>query len=114
MHQPMLSTGGAGRIPVRFRRSFTMRGPVVAPTVVMVSTGPWHDWHFTPARTCGLCGKYVNSGTLNTRTHGTGSPLPAYSASFLISGLSAAVILWHPMQRVTDGSPAYSERRASA
>jgi len=37
----------------------------------------------------------------------------AYSASFLISGRSAAVILWHPMHRSTDGMPAYSERRAS-
>src|SRR5438105_11170903 len=63
---------------------------------------------------CGLCGKCVNSGTLNTRTHGTGSLFAAYSASFLISGRSAAVILWQPMQRVTDGRPAYSERRASA
>ena len=48
------------------------------------------------------------------RAHGMGSLLAAYSASFLISGRSAAVILWQPMQRVTDGRPAYSERRASA
>src|SRR5688572_25904565 len=32
-----------------------------------------------------------------------------------ISGLSwAPMILWQPMQRSTEGSPAYSERRASA
>src|SRR5581483_1722803 len=47
-------------------------------------------------------------------THGIGSPLAPYWASFWISGRSAAVILWHPRQRCTDGSPAYSERRASA
>src|SRR6185436_395499 len=63
---------------------------------------------------CALCGNYVNSGSLYTRAHGIGSRLAAYSASFLISGLSAAVILWHPMHRSTDGRPAYSLRRASA
>src|SRR5213593_3749038 len=60
-----------------------------------------------------LCGKYVNSGSLFTRTHGIGSFFAWYSAIFLTSGLSAPAILWQPMQRATDGRPAYSERRAS-
>src|SRR5438093_6993006 len=62
---------------------------------------------------CALWGKYVNSGSLLTRTHGIGFLSAWYAASFLISGLSAAAILWQPMQRATDGRPAYSERRAS-
>ena len=113
MHQPMVSGGGAGLSPARFRRSFMSVGPGAAPNVVIFSTAPWHVWHFTLARRCALCGKYVNSGSLLTRTHGIGSPFARYSASFLISGRSAAVILWQPRQRLTDGSPAYSERRAS-
>ena len=56
----------------------------------------------------------VNSGTLKTRVQGIGCFFAQYSASFLISGRSAAVIWWHPMQRATEGRPAYSERRASA
>src|ERR1700756_2685974 len=49
------------------------------------------------------------------RTHGIGSFRCQYSWSFLTSGLPwAATILWQPMQRSTDGSPAYSDRRASA
>ena len=110
----MLNGGEAGRRPVRFSRSLTSCGPVVPAAVVMVSTGPWHVWHATPLRTCGLCGKWVNSGTLKTQTQGIGSPFAAYCASFWISGLSAAVILWQPRQRSTEGSPAYSESRASA
>src|SRR5437773_10004927 len=62
---------------------------------------------------CALCGKYVNSGSLFTRTQGIGSFFAWYLAIFLTSGLSAAAILWQPMQRSTDGRPAYSERRAS-
>ena len=85
-----------------------------ADTVVIASTAPWHVWHVTPNCTCALCGKYVNSGSLYTRAHGIGSAREPYSASFLISGRSAAVILWQPRQRCTEGSPAYSERRASA
>src|SRR5512145_558328 len=100
MHQPMVSGGEAGRRPVRFRRSFVRRGPVTPLAVVIFSTAPWHVWHFTFARMCALCGKKVNSGTLKTRTHGIGSLFAAYPASFWISGRSAAVILWQPMQRV--------------
>ena len=62
---------------------------------------------------CALCGKYVNSGSLFTRTQGIGVFVAKNSAIFLISGLSAAAILWHPMHRSTDGNPAYSDRRAS-
>src|SRR5262245_43084077 len=112
-HQPIVSGGGAGLKPTRYRRSTVSDGPVSAAKVVIVSTGPWHPWHLRPARMWALWGKYVNSGSLFTRTQGIDSFFAWYSASFLISGLSAAAILWHPMQRSTDGSPAYSERRAS-
>jgi hypothetical protein len=50
--------------------SFTSEGPVTAPTVVMISTCPWHVWQVTSARMWALCGKYVNSGSLYTRVHG--------------------------------------------
>src|SRR4029078_4264736 len=73
------------------------------------------DWQATPARTCGLCGKWGNSGTLKIRTHGIDSPRGAYSWILAISVLSwAPITLWQPRHRSTDGSPAYSERRASA
>ena len=52
---------------------------------------------------------------MNTRTQGIGSPRRLKSWILAISGLSCApMILWQPMQRSTEGSPAYSERRASA
>src|SRR5215470_13046195 len=114
MHHPIDSGGGAGRKPATLSRSFVSVGPVRADTVVIVSTAPWHVWHFTPNCTCALCGKYVNSGNLYTRVHGMGCDFAPYSVSFWISGLSVATILWQPRQRCTDGSPAYSERRASA
>ena len=50
-HQPMESSGGGGSEPDQVSRSLSSRGPVVALTVVMVSTGPWHVWQRTPART---------------------------------------------------------------
>ena len=39
-HQPIVSGGWGGRSPTRFSRSLPSRGPVRAPNVVIVSTGP--------------------------------------------------------------------------
>src|ERR1035441_2899399 len=82
-------------------------------TCGMLLICPWHVWQVTPAFTWRMCGKRTYSGTLCTRTHGTGCFLFAYAASFWISGRSAPMIKWHPMHVPTAGSPGSGDLNAA-
>src|ERR1035437_7037548 len=74
---------------------------------------PWQLWHVTPALTWRMCGKCTYSGTLCTRTHGTGALAAAYFCSFWISGRSRHMIVWHPMHVPTAGSPGSGDLKAA-
>ena len=60
-----------------------------------------------------MCGKCTYSGTLCTRTHGTGRFLFQASATFFTSGRSMAVIVWQPMQVATAGKPGSGDLNAA-
>src|SRR5215470_3989954 len=63
-HQPIVNGRWGGLNPTRRVRSSVSAGPVSPPTTGMRWIGPWQVWQATSARTWGLCGNWVNSGTL--------------------------------------------------